>query len=146
MLRWPALATALCLVTACATAGGSVAKGPIKEQMKVIVQPSADTLFAVGGAVDPANGPDAPKVEASKWTDAGKAAEAIKSSGASMLLPANLKDQGAWKTAATQMRDHADAALKAAQAKDGAKLSQAANDLGDDCTACHSKYKNQTAS
>ena len=89
MLRWPALATALCLVTACATAGGSVAKGTIKEQMKVIVQPSADTLFAVGGAVDPANGPDAPKVEASKWTDAGKAAEAIKSSGASMLLPAN---------------------------------------------------------
>jgi NADH-quinone oxidoreductase subunit G len=34
--------------------------------------------------------------------------------------------------------------LSAAAKKDGAAVSKAANDLGDVCTACHSKYKKQS--
>lgn len=146
MLRQTAFLATVLLLTACVSAGGGGGGGKktIKEQMKSVTQPAADTLFPLGSKVDP-NFDPMPLSDA-EWKKALDAAKDLKASADMMLLPANLKDQGDFKTAATQMQTLAAQAIAGAQAKDGKKFSSAANDLGDNCTTCHRKYKNQTGS
>ncbi len=142
MLRQTLVAASLLMLAACAsTSGGGGGAPSVKDQMAKTVQPGADVLFAVGGQVDPGNGPGAKPTDADGWKKAGDSAKAMKQVADFMI--AHPVDQGDWLTAAKQMSTLTDSAAKAANAKDGAKLSQAANDLGDNCTACHSKYKNQ---
>jgi hypothetical protein len=100
------------------------AAGPtVKDEMKSVVDPTSNVIFAVGGEVDPSNGPDAAKVGPERC---------------------QARPGEAWTKAAEQLRDLAATVESAARAKDGAKLSGAANDLGDTCSACHSKYKTQS--
>ena len=111
--------------------------------MKTVVEPAANTIFAVGGDVDPANGPDAAKVPAARWAEALKAAQALRPVAADLNGPQ--KQPGAeWTKSAADFAKLAADAEKAATKKDGAAFSTAANDLGDTCTACHSKYKKQS--
>jgi cytochrome c556 len=126
------------LATAALAAGMSV-----KDEMKQVVEPSANTIFAVGGDVDPANGPDAAKVPDARWQEALRAAQALKGVAAE-LGGAQKKPGEDWTKAAGDFARLAADAETAATKKDGAGLSKAANDLGDTCTACHSKYKPQT--
>ena len=145
MLRRLAAAAVLVLLTACMTDGGApAAKTSVKEDMAKVVQPAADTLFAIVSKVDPNFDPK--PIGSAEWKKALDAAKAMKASADFLLQPENMKDQDAWKTAATQMQTLSAAAVAGAQAKDGKAFSSAANDLGDNCTACHSKYKNQRAS
>ncbi len=144
MLRQTVLAASLLLLTACMTTGGGGGggtKATVKEQMAKVTQPAADILFPLGSKVDPNFDPM--PMSADEWTKALKAAQDLKASADMMLKPQFMKDQGDWKAAATQMQTLAAAAVAGAQAKDGKKFSSAANDLGDNCTTCHRKYKNQ---
>jgi cytochrome c556 len=115
----------------------------VKESMKSVVEPTTNVLFAVGGEVDPANGPDAAKVSDARWQEAAVAAGKLKFAAAALLQPDQAKPGADWTMSAKQLGDLADTAEKAAKAKDGAKLADTANALGDNCTACHSKYKPQ---
>jgi cytochrome c556 len=126
-------------------ATGVLAAGlDVKAEMKAVVDPATNTLFAVGGEVDPANGPDAVKVPAARWAQALAAAQALKAPGAH-LTASDYKAKGpVWTKSAADFARLAAAAEAAAKAKDGAALSKAANDLGDTCTACHTKFKPQT--
>jgi cytochrome c556 len=117
----------------------------VRDEMKMMVEPASNTLFAVGGEVDPANGPDAAKVADARWTAAALAASQLRTVAAALQTPDQAKPGDAWTTAAKQLGDLAAQAETAAKAKDGARLADAANALGDNCTACHSKYKPQTA-
>jgi cytochrome c556 len=130
-------------VLSLAFAGAALAADlSVKDEMKTVVDPAANTIFAVGGDVDPANGPDAAKVPTERWADALKAAQALK--GAATYLSGPQKQPGdEWAKAAADFTKLANDAEKAAGAKDGAGFSAAANGLGDVCTACHSKYKKQ---
>jgi cytochrome c556 len=133
-----AAAAALCATTALA-AGLSM-----KDEMKQVVDPATNTIFAVGGDVDPASGPDAAKVPASRWAEALAAAQKLKGPAAN-LTSAQYKAKGpVWTKSAAEFARLAAAAQAAAQKKDGAALSKAANDLGDTCTACHTKFKPQS--
>ncbi len=134
----PGLAAAALALTA---AGASV-----KAQMKSVVEPSANVLFAVGGEVDPANGPDAARAAPARWKAAADAAARLKSAAAGLTAPDQSRPGEEWAKDARQMHDLAEAAEAAATSLDGARLADAANALGDNCTACHSKYKPQTAS
>jgi cytochrome c556 len=118
---------------------------PIKDQMKTVVDPASNVVFAVGGEADPANDPK-PHLTDARWAEAADAAQKLKAVAAGLADPDRAKDQGAWLTDVKQFSDLADAALKAAKAKDGAALSTAANNLGDACTTCHAVYKPKTAS
>jgi cytochrome c556 len=133
-------------LTACllAVASASLAQSglSIKDEMKTVVDPASNVVFAVGGEADPANDPK-PHLTDARWAEAAAAAEKLKAVAASLADPARAKDQVVWLTDAKSMGDIADAALKAARTKDGAALSAAANNLGDSCTTCHSKYKPQ---
>lgn len=138
-MRPAPLAFCLCLLLA---AGAFAADMTLKDEMKTVVEPGANTIFAVGGDVDPANGPDAAKVPATRWDEALKAAQALKKVGGDLNGPQ--KQPGPeWVKAAEDFAALASAAEGAAMRRDGAAFSKAANDLGDTCTACHSKYKKQ---
>lgn len=128
---------------ALALAGSALGAGmTVKEEMKSVVDPATNTIFAVGGDVDPANGPDAAKVEASRWAEALAASTKLKAAAVDLVGPQKQAGDVWAKSAADFARLAADAE-RAAQKKDGAAFSKAANDLGDTCTACHSKYKKQ---
>ena len=134
---------ALALVLGLSLAGAALAAGmSVKDEMKTVVDPATNTIFAVGGDVDPANGPDAAKVPAARWAEALAAAQKLKA--AAVELTGAQKQPGAeWTMAAADFAKLAADAETAAMKKDGAGFSTAANGLGDTCTACHSKYKKQ---
>lgn len=136
MRRLPLIAAALILAAA--------APAPaVKEMMKTVVDPESTLLFTIGGEADPANDPP-PKLSAARWGEAAAAAAKLEASAVSLQAPGALKDRGLWLTEARKMATLSAAAQAAAKAHDGAKLSQAANDLSDVCSACHAKYKPQT--
>jgi cytochrome c556 len=123
---------------------GEAAALSVKAEMKQVVEPASNTLFGVGGDVDPANGPDAAKVAASRWTEAATAATKLKAVATGLSEKGRAKPGPEWATFARQMAELSDKAMKAAAAHDGAGLAQAANDLSDNCAACHTKFKPQT--
>lgn len=126
-----------------ASAGGILAADlSVKDEMKTVVDPATNTIFAVGGDVDPANGPDAAKVPAARWAEALKAAQTLKAAAGHLSGPQKQPGE-VWSKSAAEFTRLAAEAEKAAMKKDGAGFSKAANDLGDTCTACHSKYKKQ---
>ena len=134
----------LALILSLSLAGAALAAGmSVKEEMRGVVEPGANTIFAVGGDVDPANGPDAAKVPAARWDEALKAAKALKGVAADLNGPQK-KPGDEWTKAAADFAKLAADAETAATKKDGGAFSKAANDLGDTCTACHSKYKKQS--
>lgn len=134
----------LAVVLSLSLAGAALAAGmTVKDEMKTVVDPATNTIFAVGGEVDPANGPDAAKVPAARWAEALAASQKLKASAADLVGPQKQPGDVWTKSAADFARLAADAE-KAAAKKDGAAFSKAANDLGDTCTACHSKYKKQS--
>jgi hypothetical protein len=118
----------------------------VKAEMKQVVEPASNTLFAVGGEVDPANGPDQPKAPDARWTEAADAAKALEGVADGLNAKGRAKPGPEWAAFAKQMDEASEAALKAALAKDGAGLSAAANNLSDTCSGCHAKFKMQTAS
>jgi hypothetical protein len=134
----------LALILGLSLAGAALgADMTVKAEMKTVVDPATNTIFAVGGDVDPANGPDAAKVPAARWAEALAAAQKLKASAADLTGPQ--KQPGVeWTKSAADFAKLADDAVKAAAKKDGAAFSKAANDLADTCTACHSKYKKQS--
>ena len=139
-MRTPLLAGLLCL----SITGATVAAGlSLKHEMKSVVEPASNALFAVGGEVDPANGPDAAKVPEARWQEGLKAAQALTAVAAD-LNGAQRKAEPEWTQAAGDFARLAAAAETAALAKDGAGFSTAANALADTCTACHTKYKPKT--
>jgi cytochrome c556 len=133
----------LVLMLGLALAGSALAAGmTVKDEMKTVVDPATNTIFAVGGEVDPANGADAAKVPPARWAEALAASQKL-TVAAGHLTGAQKQPGDVWiKSAADFARLAADAEM-AATRKDGAAFSKAANDLGDTCTACHSKYKKQ---
>lgn len=122
---------------------GEAAAISVKAEMKTVVEPASNTLFAVGGEVDPENGADAAKVPDKRWKEAGKAAAALKAAGEGLVAAEHAKPGEDWPALARQMAEIGERAATAAAAKDGKALAQAANDLGDNCSACHAKYKPQ---
>jgi cytochrome c556 len=139
-MRPIALAAAAALLATSALAAGL----SLKAEMKQVVDPATNTVFAVGGDVDPANGPDAAKVPAARWAEAQAAAGKLKVPAARLTSAAYKAKGPVWTKSAADFARLAAAAEAAAAKKDGAALSKAANDLGDTCTACHTKFKKQT--
>jgi hypothetical protein len=126
-----------------AAAGAALAadSGAVQREMKIVVDPASNLLFAIGGEVDPANGPAATPVSGVRWREAGQAAGKIKRVAAAMQTPAQIQPGREWMIDSKRMADLSEAAEHAARGKDRARLAQAADDLGDVCTTCHAKYR-----
>lgn len=138
---FPIVAAAGLLVAVSATAAALT----VKAEMKQVVEPASNILFAVGGDVDPANGPDAAKVPALRWQEAAAAAGKLKAVAAGLSAKGRAQPGPEWAKFVKDFAEQSDVALRAANAKDGAGLAAAANNLSDNCSACHAKFKPQTA-
>lgn len=142
MFRLPAAATVCAFIALCVTAEAATLS--VKEEMKDVVDPASNTLFAIGGEADPANGPDAPKVPNAHWKAAGEAADQLAAVAQGLTDPGRARPGPEWAGYAQQLREIAIKAKAAAMAKDGAALADVANALGDNCSTCHAKFKPQT--
>jgi len=140
-MRLTATTVAICLLTAVAAEAADLT---VKAEMKQVVEPASNVLFSVGGDTDPANGPDALKVPGERWKAAADAALQLKEVAAKLNDAGRAKAGPEWRGFVKDFAEESTAALAAANAKDGAALSTAANALYDTCSACHAKYKPQT--
>jgi cytochrome c556 len=142
------VALTVCLI-ACAAAGGAGAAGEgaslIRDQMKTVVDPNSNLIFAVGGEVDPANGPSQTPTTDARWSQAVDAAAQLKAVARTLQRRGVAIDRGLWMSDAKLLGATAAAAERAAVARNGMDFAAAANTLGDVCTNCHARYKPQTA-
>ena len=143
-MRRAVLMIAVCLLAACMAAKPKTTMS-MKDQMKQVVEPASNTLFAIQGEVDPANGPTQSPADDARWRAADTAAHTLKEVALTLVEPERAKDQADWKMYATDMGKFAEEASAGAKKKDGAALSNAVNALSDNCAACHKVYKLQTA-
>jgi cytochrome c556 len=141
VMRLSAVVIAIGLVAAVTVA--EAADLSVKDEMKQVVEPASSALFSVAGDADPANGPDAAKVPDARWKEAADAALKLKEVADKLNDAGRAKAGAEWAGYVKDFGDQSAAALKAAQAKDGAGLAIAAKALSDDCSACHAKYKSQ---
>jgi cytochrome c556 len=138
-MRWLAftVAASLCI------AGSPVAAVlmSVTEEMRVLVEPASNTVFALAGEVDPIDGPGL-KVSQEQWERALLATQVLKNAASNLNGPQ--KQIGAiWIKSAADFARLADEAEKAAGKEDAAAFAKAANDLGDTCTSCHNRHKRQ---
>lgn len=143
----------LAAILALACAGAAIAAVPansptpmpkVKTQMKQVVDKTSTDLFNVAGEADPANGSDQKLPTPAVWNRIKADADKLKAVGDMMQDPKVGKTtEAAWMQHAKDMSNLSAAASKAAAAKDAKALAQAANDLSDNCAACHKIYKKQ---
>lgn len=117
----------------------------VKAMMKPGVDKTSTDLFNVASAADPENGPDQKLPDAKGWAKVKSDADKLHAVALKLQDPKIGKTtEPEWNKHAKVFADLTAAASKAAAAKDAKALAQAANDMSDNCAACHKVYKKQT--
>ena len=109
--------------------------------MQAVVDPNADLLWDAVKTIVSTEGTEEirPKTEA-EWTAVRNAAVALTESGNLMMMVPRAKDGGEWMTRSQAMIDSGTAAIRAAEAKDAARLFTVGGDIYDACSNCHRLY------
>ena len=113
------------------TATGVKTVASVGEIMKTMTIPFSNAVFEAGG--------DAPKGEKSWETVRGQAI-ALAETGNLLMLGARAKDHAEWMKFSRALVDAAEAAAKAATAKNADQLSAASDALYETCSGCHKVY------
>ena len=103
----------------------------VGEIMQLMTIPLSNAVFEAGG--------EPPKDDKS-WDEVRGKAIALAESGNLLMLGARAKDRAAWMKFSRAQVDAAEAAAKAAAAKNGDQLSAASDALYETCAACHKVY------
>ena len=115
-----------------AAAHGDVkAIGSIKELMQALTIPLSETVFKA--AAEPPTDPKA-------WERVRNDSLALAESANLLLIAGRVPDAKGWNRFAVAQREAAVQAMKAADAKDGDKLSAASDTLYETCSNCHDVY------
>jgi hypothetical protein len=116
----------------------------VAQIMNGIVQPNALALYnAVGTYITAEGTKDVEPKNDQEWTALGASAAALVESGNLLLLGNRLIDEGDWVKMTRAYMDAAQAALKAADAKDKDGILNAGSTLNETCDTCHAKYQRQ---
>lgn len=120
------------LATAAASAQQDAAKGPstVKEVMITMVVPASDVIFTAASE---------PPTNEAQWVGVQKSAVILAESGKLLMTGSHAQDNG-WMDRARALVHQAEAALKAAEAKNSDALSQAGDEVYSTCKACHTLY------
>jgi hypothetical protein len=119
------------------TAGHAPSVGGVKpvasvlEIMKTMTIPFSNVVFEAGG--------EAPKDDKS-WDAVRGQAVALAEAGNLLMLGSRAKDHAAWMKFSRAQVDAAEAAAKAAAAKNADQLSAASDALYETCSGCHKIY------
>ena len=103
----------------------------VGEIMELMTIPLSNAVFEAGG--------EPPKDDKS-WDEVRGKAIALAESGNLLMLGSRAKDRAAWMKFSRAQVDAAEAAAKAAAAKNGDQLSAASDALYETCAACHKVY------
>jgi len=106
----------------------------VEEIMKTMTIPFSNAVFEAGG--------EPPKDDKS-WDAVRGQAVALAESGNLLMLGARAKDRAAWMKFSRAQVDAAEAAAKAAAAKNADQLSAASDVLYETCSDCHKVYMAQ---
>jgi hypothetical protein len=116
---------------------GSTAAGGVKpvasvlEVMKTMTIPFSNAVFEAGGE---------PPTDDKGWETVRGQAIALAETGNLLMLGSRAKDHAAWMKFSRALVDAADAAAKAAAAKNADQLSSASDALYETCAGCHKAY------
>jgi cytochrome c556 len=116
----------------------------VKALMKPTVDKASTDLFNVASMADPENGPDQKLPDAKGWATTKANADKLHAVALKLQDPKIGKTtEPEWNKHAKVFADLSAAASKAAADKNAKALAQAANDMSDNCAACHKVYKKQ---
>ena len=130
---------------ASAGAAASTAVSPVatvKQVMRGITMPAAATIWdSVSTIVDDKGVTEnVPKNDA-EWAVVGANAAVLAESANMLMTGDRAVDKGDWIKFATALRDSAQTALKAADAKDPAGILAVGEVINASCDACHERYQ-----
>jgi cytochrome c556 len=117
----------------------------VQADMKSVVDKTSTDLFNVASMADPENGPDQKLPDAKGWAQMKSDADKLHKVALSLQDPKIGKTtEPEWSKQAQAFVDLTAVAAKAATDKNPKALAQAANDMSDNCAACHKVYKKQS--
>ena len=130
---------------AAATGAAAPAVAPIatvKQVMRGITMPAAATIWdSVSTIVDLKGVTEkAPQTDA-EWAVVGANAAVLAESANMLMTGDRVVDKADWIKFATALRDSAQTALKAAEAKDAAGILAVGEVINAPCDACHQRYQ-----
>ena len=113
----------------------------VKTLMASIMEPSAEVYWdAVGIIVDAEGEHHIEPTSTEEWDAVRNAAYVVAESGNLLMMPSRAKDGGEWMSAAQQMIEAAQKAIRAAEARDQQAVFDTGAEMYDACTNCHSQY------
>ena len=114
----------------------------VREVMRHIVNPAAETYWKHTGVIDTEAGSDdrTPTAEAD-WKETVDAAAQVMEAGNLLMLEGRARDpDGPWMKYAQALVDAGAEGMQAAQAKDAEKVFDAGSHIYNACYNCHGKY------
>ena len=135
------------VLAAPASAGGAASTvvspvATVKQVMRGITMPAAATIWDSVSTIVDAKGvtENVPKNDA-EWAVVGANAAVLAESANMLMTGDRAVDKGDWIKFATALRDSAQTALKAADAKDPAGILAVGEVINASCDACHERYQ-----
>jgi hypothetical protein len=142
-MRAAILLALLLLVAGCtgATPPPYKAVADVKTLMATVMDPTADIYWgAVGTVVDETGVHELEPKTAEEWDEVLRAGMIVAETGNLLMMPSRAKDGGEWMTAARNLVDKAELAVRAAEARDRQAVFDRGAEMYDACVACHTKY------
>ncbi len=99
--------------------------------MKMMTAPLSDAVFEAAAE---------PPKDAPQWLAVHDQALKLAEAGNLLMIGDRVRDRGEWMKLARAQVDAADVAMKAAEAKNAERLSNASDALYETCANCHEKY------
>ena len=136
------LRTAPASTAAAAPAAAPVAT--VKQVMRGITMPAAATIWDSVSTIVDLKGvtENVPRTDA-EWAVVGANAAVLAESANMLMTGDRAVDKGDWVKFATALRDSAQTALKAADAKDPPGILAVGEVINASCDACHERYQRQ---
>jgi hypothetical protein len=116
----------------------------VKQVMRGITMPAAATIWDSVSTIVDAKGvtENVPKND-EEWAVVGANAAVLAESANMLMTGDRAVDKGDWVKFATALRDSAQTALKAANAKDPSGILAVGEVINASCDACHERYQRQ---
>jgi hypothetical protein len=113
----------------------------VREVMRHIVNPAAETYWAHTGVIDDEKGSNdrTPTTQAG-WDLTVNAAAQVAEAGNLLMMDGRARDPGPWMKYAQALNAAGIAGMAAASAKDHDKTFEVGGDIYDACFNCHAKY------
>lgn len=125
---------ALCIVIVTAALAQQPSLKPIatvEQLMTTMIAPSSNVIFGAAS--------EAPKGDGN-WIVVRNYALTLAESGNLLMIGDRARDRGEWMKMATSLRDAAEAAVKAVDARSADALAEAGERVYETCGQCHARY------